>query len=212
MSSSRRNFLALLASGICGGIGCATSKTASYQATAPSATARTVTESGLEVTLDPFIEKARSEQYFRIDAVSEGLAILHVRVTNRTSDKTLLLEKKNVRLVPRGESAARAAVEKKIDRSTGGAERAEMVGTLALSLPLRFAAGAVVSRAAEIRRNFVEKEFQDQTLGPGQSAEGFIYFTPVTKGLDWSAGAAIGLSLVETKTRNPIQLTVPLSR
>ncbi len=52
----------------------------------------------------------------------------------------------------------------------------------------------------------------DQTLSPGESMEGFIYFAPVKPGEDWTRAAAVKIQLVDTKTHKPVELNVPLSR
>jgi hypothetical protein len=80
--------------------GCASSKITEYHPPTSAATERVAEKFGAEVGVDPFVEKERTEKYFDLNAVGSGIAILHVHVTNKTADKTLLVEKKDFRLMP----------------------------------------------------------------------------------------------------------------
>ena len=75
---------------------------------------------------------------------------------------------------------------------------------------LGLAGASMVAHAAEAQRNFVSKEMPDQTLAPGESMEGFIYYTPVAKS-GWSRGARMTIKLTDTKTHQPRSMTIPLS-
>ena len=191
--------------------GCTTAKIADYQPASAATTERAVQQSGVEVALDPFVEKARTEKYFDMDAVAEGIAILHVRVANKTADQTFLVLKKNVRLIPIGAGTAMTGDGKQIERSKTGAETTGIIGGVAGSAPLILVSAAMLSKSTETQRNFVGKEMPDQTLSPGESMEGFVYFTPVKKGEDWSRATTAQVDLVDTKSHQTTELTIPFS-
>lgn len=166
------------------------------------------------MALDPFVEKARAKEYFDIDAVADGIAILHVRVANKTANQTFLVEKKNFRLL-RNERGGLTGDGKIIERSQASGSALGVTGAVLGGLGgtgLLLVGSAMVSHSTEIQRNFTSKEMGDQTLSPGQSMEGFIYFTPVNHGEDWTHNAAVKIKLPETKTRQIIELNVPLSQ
>ncbi len=163
------------------------------------------------MVLDPFVESERTQAYFKINAIDDGIAILHVRVTNKTADQTFLVEKKDFQLSTNGVVSGLTGDGKKIERSEAGGDAVAWVGAAGGGLVMVFAGVAMLSHSTEIQRNFIDKEMGDGTLSPGRSMEGFIYFTPVTKGKDWSRTAAVKVKLTETTTKKLIEINVPLS-
>jgi hypothetical protein len=188
--------------------GCGTARISDYQPPVPSTSERSAKESGIEVALDPFVEKARTEQYFRIDAVGNGIAILHVRVANKTADRTFFVKKEGFQLL-RNSGEDLTSNGKKIERSSVAGQVMGVVGAGAV---MGLVGAAMVSHATEVQRNFTSKEMGDQTLSPGENVEGFIYFVPVHRGEDWARGAAVKVKLAETQTQQLIEFNVPLSQ
>ena len=182
-------------------------------AAAPSISERSAQVSGVEVALDPFVESGRTKEYFDMDAVANGIAILHVRVTNKTVDQTFLVEKKGFQLLRNG-GGALTDDGKSIEHSQASANALGITGAVLGGLGgtgLLLAGSAMVSHSTEIQRNLTSKEMGDQTLSPGESMEGFIYFMPVNRGEDWTQGATVKINLTETKSQKLTELNVPLS-
>lgn len=204
--------------------GCSTEKIADYQPASSSVSERTVQESGVEVALDPFVESGRTKKYFDLDAVAAGIAILHVRITNQTTNQTFLVEKKSIQLLPTGSTVGLTGDGKDNSSSKTGTTVGKVgIATLAVSTvalspigftiaePLMLTGMAEESKSTEIQRNLTSKEMADETLSPSKSVAGFIYFMPVKKGEDWTRTAAVKIMLTETKTRQPIELSIPFS-
>ncbi len=196
--------------------GCTTEPIQPYQPTSSSLSERTVEESGVAVALDPFIESGRTKQYFNIDAVADGIAILHVRVTNKTADQTFLVEKKGFQLLPAGTTGGLTGDGKNIERPQTGTATLAGVGVLFALNGVAGIGSAMTmlvgeSKSTEIQRNATSKEMGDATLSPGKSMEGFIYFTPVKQGADWTRTAIVKINLTETRTQKVIEFNVPLS-
>lgn len=189
--------------------GC-TARIRDYQLAASSTSERTAQAAGVGVALDPFVEKARTENYFNIDAVANGIAILHVRVANKTTDQTFLVKKESFQLLRNG-AGGLTSNGKKIECSSPALYTIGKVDTVVIALT-GLIGSAILSHSAEIQRNFTSKEMGDQTLSPGQSMEGFIYFAPVNHGEDWTHTATVKINLTETKTQQFIELNVPLSQ
>lgn len=193
-------------------VGCyATGKIVDYDPATTTPTERVAKQSGVEVALDPFIENERSKEYFKINATSDGVAILHVRIVNETADQTFLVEKKNFQLTTDQGSGSTGA-SNKIERSKKDADTILWIGAVTGSLGLFQLGAAMASRSSEIQRNFVSKEMGDQTLSPGQSMEGFIYFTLLKPGIDWTHLTSVKASLTDTKSHQTILFSIPLSR
>jgi len=188
--------------------GCGTTRIREYQAAFPSVSERTAQESGVTVALDPFVEKARTEKYFDINAVANGIAILHVRVANRTTDRTFFVKKEGFQLLRDG-AGSLTGDGKKVERSSPAGQ---VIGVVGMGALMGLVGSAMVSHATEVQRNFTSKEMGDQTLSPGESTEGFIYFAPLKHGEDWTRTAAVKARMADTKTRQFIEFNVPLAQ
>jgi hypothetical protein len=195
--------------------GCATGgKLPNYHADAISPSSRSAQAAGMQVVVDPFVETARTQQYFGINAASDGIGIIYVQVSNRTTNHTFLVEKKNFQLVPLGAASGQNADSTTIKRNSGGGEATVWIGAVSGGvggLALMFAGGSMIAHAAEVQRNFIGKEMPDQTLSPGESMEGFIYFQPVKKDKKWCHGAVMNVSLEETRSHERIAMPISLS-
>jgi hypothetical protein len=196
--------------------GCSTApRLPDYHAAATASTARLGRQAGVEISLDPFLDRQRTQPFFGIDAVGDGIGIVFVHISNKSPDRTLLVEKKNFQLVPAGTSDGQVANGNQIERGTGGAQATAWLGASMASLgglALIGIASSSISHATEVQRNFVGKEMADQTLAPGQDMEGFLYFTPVPKNAEWIRGAAVKVDLTATKTHESLAMTIPLSQ
>ncbi len=195
--------------------GCSTAKLPDYHPGATAATERTRRDAGVEIALDPFVERQRTDQFFGIDAAHDGIGIVFVRIFNNTPDHVFLVEKKDFQLLLAGASSGQNAGAQKVERGTAGGEATAMVGAAVSGLgglALVLAGNSMVSHATEVRRNFVGKEMPDQTLPPGQNMEGFIYFQPVPKDAGWARGATLRINLTDTKSHGPVSMAIPLSQ
>jgi hypothetical protein len=193
------------------GAGCGTDRLPDYASNAPAATASTLQtgrESGMEIALDPFVEPQRTKQFFGINAAAEGIGIVFARISNHTTNQTFLVQKASFQLVPAGAASGQNAESKTIERDKNTGMVLEMVGAGGL---LGLAGASMVAHAAEAQRNFVSKEMPDQTLAPGESMEGFIYYTPVPKTGLWDRGATMKINLTDTKSHETLSMTLPLS-
>jgi hypothetical protein len=202
----------ILAAALFGG-GCATKRLPDYQSGTAMATALTVRDAGVEVSLDPFVESERTRKYFGIHASEEGIGVVFVRVSNGAPDRTYLVEKKNFQLIPAGAASGQDAGATSIRRGTAGGEATAMVGAAVSGLGglgLMFGGSSMVAHATEVQRNFVGKEMPNQTLAPGRTMEGFVYFQPLPKN-GWNRGATMKINLTDTKSHEPVLMTVPLS-
>jgi hypothetical protein len=197
--------------------GCTTPRIPDYPNATPTATEVIRQQSGVEVALDPFVENDRTQKYFDINARDNGIAILHVRLLNKAAEQTFLLQKTNIWLIPTDSGAALAG-DRQREASSKAGENNELtavvlygVGSEVFGVTFLLAGMAQASHSEEIQRNLISKELPDQSLSPGQSNAGFIFFKPVKKGEDWSRTASVKMTLIETKTQQPVTLTIPLA-
>jgi hypothetical protein len=188
-------------------VGCATPPK-TYHESAPSNTARVLQNNGVQISVDPFVDSQRSKQYFGINAVSDGIAVLHIQIVNASPDKTLLIEKKNFHLILA--DATEAAGAQKIVRGDSGDPVLALAAITGGSLFFASIAGGMSEQSAQIQRNFINQELPDQTLAPGAKMEGFVYYKPVKKGLDWGKGGHVNLDLTDTGTQQIEHLSISL--
>ncbi len=158
--------------------GCATSKPQyeQSQSSLPSASRKSQTLDGIQVTVDWLNEKETTEKYFGVDGSKGDLLILSLRLENRTPASTILVVKTNfaVRL---GDAANQAAGRSELPgANTSGAETVGVVGALALSPVLMVAAAGLMTEAETRSHNFQLQELRDRTLSPGETEEGCVYY------------------------------------
>lgn len=156
------------------GAGCMMKQIPRYNPALPSSTSSSRESRGIRVTVDPFLDKARTEQFFRVHAIKEGIAILHLQVSNSGPAATVLVNKDDFKILFANSDASGSAVE--VDRDTAAGEAVALTGAALISLPMLFAGGKLLSDASVVRHNFTSNEFHSQTLAPGETAEGFVYF------------------------------------
>jgi hypothetical protein len=157
---------------ILGCAGCATNIPPYYGGSA--AHARGKQAQGLLLKADPFSDKERAETYFKVDPADKGIAIIHLRAENQSADATWLLTEQQMALVDNSVQSSIAGNQG--FRSDRTAADTMAVGSALLISPLlSFASLQLGYTQSFIEKNFVDKEWRNQTLSPGQSAEGFIY-------------------------------------
>jgi len=155
--------------------GCGTLKIPQYAGNQEaSATAQTLQAEDLRVTVDPFLEKARVREYFKQAPLEGGVVIFHLQARNDNPLHSFHVQKQNFRLVlPQGNELGAAG---RIDTGTAAGEASVLVGASLGSVVGMFAGAKVLSDEMFVRKNLVDKEMPDQTLSPGRSMEGFVYY------------------------------------
>jgi hypothetical protein len=166
---------------------------------------KTAEQNGVTVSIDPFTDKERSEKFFALNAIGEGILILHLRVANKSGEDTWLLQKDQCKLILPGLEEITSSVAQ---RSTRGADTVSAIGAVAISVPLLMLGNRNLSKATEIQRNLSEKEIVNKTLSPSQMTEGFLYYR-VDKAASRFTGE-LQVTLTSTGQRPPVILTIPV--
>ena len=212
----KTQFLSLAALALAGLCGCGTpdhlpeySNTAT--ATTPGgSTVKTDQGDAVIVSLEPFADKARCETYFALNAPAAGIAILHLRVENRSPDTTWLLRKAQCKLLLSGKDASLG--DAKTAQSTASGEAMAITGAALLGLattPILIGLGShQVKQASTVQRNFTEKELRDKSLSPGQATEGFVYYQMPQKNASFQG--TLQVSLVNTRNQQNNTLQIPI--
>ena len=156
-------------------VGCSTAHPKSYSAADEPMRLYTQETNGLRISTDAILDGARSDKYFSTDTLKKGIIPVFVRVENVSSSGSVLVEKELFRIAVNTDLASGAPISGEVQHRTAGGEVTAGVGLLALSSPLIIVGSAMISTADEVRHNFVDKEFRNQSLSVGRSAQGFVY-------------------------------------
>jgi hypothetical protein len=187
--------------------GCAADRKPDYLTSSMSVSrAAPASVGGLSFEVDSFIDAQRLDRFFGMNP-NQGIAVIHVKISNPTAEKTFLIQKENFRLV-RGDKEQAAG--SRVDTGTAGGEATALAGAAMGGAVLMLAGMGMVSEQTEVRRNLISKELPDQTLGPGKSMEGFLYFQGLAKKPTWIHDSHIAFGLRETTTQQAITGTLPL--
>jgi hypothetical protein len=191
------------------GAGCGTMSIPPY-AGGPAKYAQTRESQGLQVTADPFLDKERADTYFQIDPANRGVAIIFLRAENHSTNATWLLNEENMRLLDAAGNASMNAHDRGVKGDYGAANAVGWAGAAIGSFPMLFASGKLTSDAMVREKNFVDKEWHNQTLSPGQSAQGFIYFSSGTK-TNWSNTKALRIDSLDTCSQQTNIIILPIA-
>ena len=130
---------------------------------------------GLRISVDVVLDKKRSQTYFSTDTLNKGIIPVFVRVENLTCPGSVLAEKEKFKIAINTDGAGTAPLAGDVEHKNTAGTVVAGVGVLALSGPLIIVGSSMVSTADAVRHNFVDKEFRNQSLASGRSAQGFVY-------------------------------------
>lgn len=146
----------------------------------------------LAIAAFPLADPVDQKLYFGMDLNKAGVLPVWLSVSNRSAAGRFLVDIDDIRLTY-GQAPVQAAERSHstVD-DTGGtvALNAATVGMaagpigLAVSLPILLASGNEIARQDDIKRNLMVRQFYSRTLGPGQSATGFVYCKHAAKAVD----------------------------
>ena len=189
--------------------GCGTMKIPAYPG-GPAVHGQTREAQGLALVADPFADKQRTETYFKFNAEGKGIAIVHLRAENHSPDSAWLLNEENMHLIDQAGVLGMNAHDQGVKSDYGAANAVGMTGAVLLSLPMMIAGNKLIADAMVVEKNFVDKEWHNQTLSPGQSAEGFIYFN-FGKKTNWLDGASLRVDCLNTRNQQTNTIILPLA-
>jgi hypothetical protein len=137
----------------------------------------------LAILAYPLASSEDQRTYFRLDLNGAGVLPIWLSITNQSPAERFLIDADDIKLAY-GDAPIKAAERSRstIDDSAGRVtENLAAIGMaagpvgMAVSLPILLMSGGVIARQDDIRRNLMVRQFYSRTLGPGQSAAGFIY-------------------------------------
>jgi hypothetical protein len=124
----------------------------------------------VEVAIHPITNKAESNKYFGTDLVSRNVLAALIVVDNHSSS-SLVLDPAHCQLVGLPDRAD----DEQLPGKTG-AETVMVLSTVAISLVGGIIGTKMIADSENIKANIHARELRRQTLSPGESAQGFLYF------------------------------------
>jgi len=214
----KRKLLKLIISAaflVLAGTGCGTLTIPQYT-TGPSKQARTVESQGLTITAEPILDKERADTYFKVNPTYRGIGIIYLQAENKSADATWLLAEENMSLHVAATNCDMNAHNQKVKGDYSGAQASFAAAIvmeivfIPLAVPGIFMTMKAASDASVIEKNFVDKEWHNQTLSPGQSAQGFIYFN-LDKQPKWANSAILRIDCPNITNQQTNTFTIPLT-
>lgn len=155
--------------------GCSTANPKAYNIADAPARLLTVETNGIRVSVDAIVDRDRSQKYFSTDTVGKGIVPVFIKVENLSAQGSVLVEKELFKVSVNAEGMGNSPMAGEVRHETIGGTAVLVTGALAVSAPLLIVGATMISTADEIRHNFVDKEFRNQSLAAGRSAQGFVY-------------------------------------
>lgn len=142
---------------------------------------------GLKLSVYPLTTRAEVKHVFKVNLLNRGVLPIQFKAENANPSTSFVIAKDKIVIMNETTRATNSSGE--IAKDLASWSRQRQLGTAAgvavglpvvaapvffLAVAMRPTEGAFVFKPAE--ENLSGKEFQTRTLGPRQSAEGFIYF------------------------------------
>ena len=117
---------------------------------------------------------AQQKTYFETELSRSGIWPVWVSISNRSADRTFLFDVGEMTLTSaRPDNAGLSSASASVDDS--GATALAVTDLFVGSLVLGLIAQSMLTDASNIKKNLVDRGLYSRTLGPGQSATGFVY-------------------------------------
>ena len=138
-------------------------------------------QNGVVVGIRPMTDKGEIKDIFKVNLLNKGLLPILVVVENKSAAASFIVAKEKIAVLCDATGASSTSQRKAVKSGTAGT----VVGiTGAVLLGAGSVAGApfaivgmkMASNATVVQHNLADKEFYSRTLGPGEKAQGFVYF------------------------------------
>jgi len=160
--------------------GCSTMKMAPLTTGSAGSYTQHEQTNGVVVGIRPMTDKQEIMDTFKINLLEKGLLPILVVVENQSASDSFIIAKDKVYVLNEATGTTSSSQRKKV--TSGGGEALAITGGILVATgslvaaPLLFTGMQKASNASVIEFNLADKEFYSWTLGPGEKAQGFVYF------------------------------------
>ena len=162
-------------------------------------------EAGLELLVDPVLEGDRQKACFGYEPLKEGIMPIFICAKNVSTSQSFLLSKTNMGLSFPGAKGGSTQPKENATKSGNFAITVGVAGLITQS-PIIMVWGSILPGLdAEKTQNLLKQQFDDNTVSPGASKQGYIYFPLPKKVRDFSSFTNT-FTAIDLKSEKQIQL------
>jgi hypothetical protein len=132
-------------------------------------------KNGISIGIKPMTNKGEIEDMFKVNLLDEGLLPILVVAENQSASASFIIAKDKVFVLNEATKTTSSSQRKEVTSGIS-ATAVGYAGAALGSTPLLIAGVIMASDATVIQHNLADKEFYSRTLGPGEKAQGFVYF------------------------------------
>jgi len=184
---SKIKTLILLASSSLVLAGCSTMKVAPLTTGSADSYTQHEQTNGVVVGIRPITDKREIEDMFKVNLLDKGLLPILVVVENQSASDSFIIAKDKVYVLNEAIGTNNSSQQRGKVTSGAGEGMANAGGVMValggfalplaiIGMPIEFTGMQKASNASVIEFNLADKEFYSWTLGPGEKAQGFVYF------------------------------------
>jgi len=160
--------------------GCSTMKVTPLTASQADSYPKHQEVNGIVVGIQPMTDAKEIKDTFKVNLLDKGVLPVLVVVENKRPDTSITIVKDKVCLRDQAAGTSSLPERKKVTSDTGkglAAAGAVLVACCVIpAIPVLFEGMQMNSNASIIEFNLGDEEFYTHTLGPGEKAQGFVYF------------------------------------
>lgn len=163
------------------GAGCTTMSVTPLTTCDAAAYAQHDQKGGLVIGIQPITNKGEVKDMFKVNLLDKGLLPILVVAENQSVSDSFIIAKEKITVLTDASGASSSSQRKQVTSgATGtalGITGAALAGVGSLAaVPLVITGMKLASNATVIQHGLADKEFYSRTLGPGEKAQGFVYF------------------------------------
>lgn len=161
--------------------GCATMRVTPLTTGAADSYTQHDAKDGVVVGIHPMTAKGEIKETFKMDLLDKGLLPILVVAENKSASASFIIAKEKIAVLSGATGATNTSQRKEVTSGSAGTALgitgAVLVGAGSVAAaPMLFVGLKMASDADVIQHNLADKEFYSRTLGPGEKAQGFVYF------------------------------------
>ena len=162
-------------------VGCGTMEVTKFKTRNADSYANTAEKNGVTIGVQPITDKREVKETFKINLLEKGLLPILLVAENHSASSSFILAKDKVFVLNEATGTTSLSQQSKVTSQTAGdataiAGASLLAATSLAGAPLMIAGLKMASDATVIQHNLADKELYSRTLGPGEKAQGFIYF------------------------------------
>ncbi len=163
--------------------GCGTMKVTPLATNQASSYTQHEEKNGLVIGIQPMTDRREIQDMFKVNLLEHGLLPILLVVQNQSASDSFIVPKEQITVLGGATGSTNTSHEadiasgaKAAGEATGFAAGAIILASPVVAAPLIIASLKLGSDATVVQYNLADKEFYTRTLGPGEKAQGFLYF------------------------------------